>query len=252
MNTNLPAWIVERPIAHRGLHDLSRGVAENSIAAFEAAAGAGFPAELDVRVTRDGAAVVFHDRALERLTGAEGNVGDAELSKIVRLRLSGTPHTVPSLSDVFEAVSGRIPLLVEVKNEGVAGEVEEATLEAIDVYNGEVAVQSFNPLTLQWFARNAPDLTRGLLSGGFEEDDMNPMLREKLRNLEMTDIAEPHFVGYDVRLLPFDPVTRMRRSGVPVLGWTVRSPRAEAEARRHCDNVIFEGYVPSDSDGDEE
>lgn len=252
MYTELPAWIVEQPIAHRGLHDLARGVPENSIAAFEAAAGAGFPAELDVRVTRDGAAVVFHDRTLERLTGAEGEVGDAELDELVHLQLSGTPHTVPSLLDALEAVSGRIPLLIEVKNEGVAGEVEEATLGAIDVYNGEVAVQSFNPLTLQWFAHNAPDVPRGLLSGGFEDEDMNPMLREKLRNLEMADIAEPHFVGYDVRLLPFDPVTRLRRSGVPVLGWTVRSPQAEAEARRHCDNVIFEGYVPSDHDEDEE
>ena len=52
------------PIAHRGLHSARDGRPENSLAAFEHACALGFPAELDVRLTRDREVVVFHDRAL--------------------------------------------------------------------------------------------------------------------------------------------------------------------------------------------
>jgi glycerophosphoryl diester phosphodiesterase len=30
---NAPAWLIERPIAHRGLHDEAKGVIENTLAA---------------------------------------------------------------------------------------------------------------------------------------------------------------------------------------------------------------------------
>jgi hypothetical protein len=60
----------------------------------------------------------------------------------------------------------------------------------------------------------------------------------------MIDIAASHFIGYDVRCLPFAPVTAAREQGTPVLGWTVTSPEMEADRRRFCDNVIFEGYIP--------
>ena len=64
------SWLTRRPIAHRGLHDARAGRPENSLAAFDRACALGFPAELDVRLTRDREVVVFHDRALRRLTGA--------------------------------------------------------------------------------------------------------------------------------------------------------------------------------------
>ena len=37
MTLNAPAWLVERPIAHRGLHDREQGVIENTLGAAEAA-----------------------------------------------------------------------------------------------------------------------------------------------------------------------------------------------------------------------
>lgn len=242
----VPKWLTQRPIAHRGLHDAANGIPENSLVAFDAAAAMGFAAELDVRATRDGDAVVFHDEDLERMTGRRGKIETVDSSEVRRLRLDGTRQEVPLLAKVLATVVGRTPLLIEVKNEGVPGTVEEATLDVLDGYVGPVAVQSFNPLTLQWFANNAPEMPRGLLSGDFRGVEMNPTLKEKLRSLEMVDIADPHFIGYDVRCLPFEPVTRLRERGLPVLGWTVTSPDMAADALRFCDNVIFEGYIPTD------
>lgn len=245
MDFTLPQWIVDRPIAHRGLHDSSRAIPENSLAAFEAAAAAGHPAELDVRATRDGVPVVFHDVGLARLTGENEMIAGVDSASVSSLRLDGTEQSVPLLVDVLAAVAGRVPLLIEVKNDGVPGTVEEATLEVIADYPGEMAVQSFNPLTLQWFARNAPELSRGLLSGEFRGANMNPVLRQKLRDLEMIDVAAPHFIGYDVRFLPFERLTSLRAGGMPVLGWTVRSADEENVSRCFCENIIFEDYTPA-------
>ena len=62
------------PIAHRGLHDAGSGVIENSLSALAAAAAAGYGIELDVQLSADGEAMVFHDYALDRLTAETGPV----------------------------------------------------------------------------------------------------------------------------------------------------------------------------------
>ena len=54
-------WLVAKPIAHRGLHDLAAGVIENSPSAAQAAIAAGFGIECDVQLTADGEAVVFDE-----------------------------------------------------------------------------------------------------------------------------------------------------------------------------------------------
>jgi glycerophosphoryl diester phosphodiesterase len=58
---DLPAAFLRAPIAHRGLHDRTRGVIENSRAAVAAAAEAGYGIEIDVQRAGCGEAMVFHD-----------------------------------------------------------------------------------------------------------------------------------------------------------------------------------------------
>ena len=74
--------------AHRGLHD--GGKAENSLSAFAAAKAAGYGIELDVRLTKDGEMVVFHDSTLNRICGVEGRVADFTLDELRKFRLSDT------------------------------------------------------------------------------------------------------------------------------------------------------------------
>lgn len=240
-----PDWLTAIPIAHRGLHDGARGVPENSLVAFAAAVAEGFPVELDVRVLADGAVVVFHDRDLARMTGAPGDVARIDRAAVAGLRLAGTPEPVPLLADALGVIAGRVPVLVEIKNEGVTGRIETAVLGELAQYAGPLAVQSFNPLTMAWFRERAPRLPRGLLSGDFRDVRMAALIRRRLQRMDMFALAAPDFVGYDVRCLPYEPVTRVRDRGVPVLGWTIRSAAAERAARAQCDNVIFEGYRPA-------
>src|SRR5437879_8039104 len=68
-----------RPFAHRGLH--GGGRIENSRAAFIHAIEAGFGIELDVQLSGDGVAMVFHDYQLDRLTEESGDVAARSASE---------------------------------------------------------------------------------------------------------------------------------------------------------------------------
>lgn len=237
-----PAWIGSRPIAHRGLHDAVRP--ENSIAAFEAAAGAGYPIELDVHRTRDGGVVVFHDDTLARMTGAAGRVTDVEVDELVRLRLHDSDQRVPTLEQALEAVDGRVPVVIELKNDGKAGPLEQLVLRAIRGYGGEVAVQSFNPFSMAWFRDTAPELTRGLLASDFEDTTLPRYQKFLLRRLLLAPLSLPHYIGYALDGLPYWPADLARRLGITLVAWTIRTPAQMQRASSVADNFIFEGVRP--------
>jgi len=61
-------WLIARPIAHRGLHDEARGIVENTPSAMSAAIDANYAIEVDLHITADGEAMVYHDATLGRIT----------------------------------------------------------------------------------------------------------------------------------------------------------------------------------------
>jgi glycerophosphoryl diester phosphodiesterase len=237
-------WLIDRPIAHRGLHDFGKNIPENSMAAFEAARDSDYPIEMDVRLLSDGAVAVFHDQDLERMTGWAGQLASQDSTSIKSRFLRGTGQTIPLFTDVLELVSGKVPLLVELKNFGIPGGLESAVAEALHAYNGRFAVQSFNPFSMGWFKVNAPSIRRGHLSGHFSGLPLADDLKDTLRNLDLVDVSAPAFIGYDIRYLPFGPVSELRTRGLPVLGWTIRTGEEQQRAREHCDNYIFEELRP--------
>jgi glycerophosphoryl diester phosphodiesterase len=237
-------WLFDIPIAHRGLHDAAAGVPENSLAAFEAARDRGYPAELDVRLLRDGSVAVFHDDNLQRMTGSAVLLEDQDAASVKEYALGGTTEKIPVLAEVLDVVGGKTPLLFELKNFGIPGDLESAVLAALETYDGRFAVQSFNPFSMGWFKVHAPGITRGHLSGGFEGLPLEQNLIESLRRLDLVDVSAPAFVGYDIRLLPYGPVSALRARGMPVLGWTVQSEDDRRHAATCCDNYVFENIDP--------
>lgn len=240
--SSAPAWIRQRPIAHRGLHDPERP--ENSLAAFEAAARAGYPIELDVHRTRDDAVVVFHDDTLARMTGAVGRVRDHGLAELAALRLAGGDARIPSLAQALETIGGRVPVVVEIKNDGAVGPLEQLALRDIRAYRGDVAVQSFNPFSVAWFRDAAPDLTRGLLASDFTDAELPRYQKFLLRRLLLAPLCAPHYIGYELNALPYWPAGIARRLGIALVAWTIRTPREQARAGSVADNFIFEGVRP--------
>src|SRR5574340_1268657 len=165
-------WLTAGAIAHRGEWTDGPARPENSLAAFDEAASNGYAIELDVQRTADGHTVVLHDYNLERLTGTPGLVSETKLQELQKLRLRGGDEPIPTLAEVLALVAGRVPVFVEIKNEGEIGPLETDVAKQLSAYDGKAAVVSFNPYSLASVAKTAPDIPRGQLSGTFAGEDL--------------------------------------------------------------------------------
>ena len=138
-------WLTERPIAHRGYHDLNRAVWENTLSAFARAVEAGFAIECDLQYAADAIPVVFHDDGLKRLCGIEGDVRQRTAAELGLLTIGGTADKVPTLRQLLDLVKGRVPLVLELKGrKGDDDGFAMAVLDAIEGYEGPIALMSFD------------------------------------------------------------------------------------------------------------
>ncbi len=246
---SLPDAFLNTPIAHRALH--GKGRPENSLAAVRAAVAAGYGIECDVQPSADGVAMVFHDYSLGRLTGETGPVSARSAADLGRVRLRDSEDGIPTLAEVLTAVDGRVPLLIEIKDQdrGMGPEIgalQVAVADALAGYGGPVAVMSFNPHTVAAFGAVAPDLPRGLTTSGWDHGDALRLPAKRRRHLAAIADFEPvgaSFISHDWHDLANPRVAALKARGVPILCWTIRSAAAESKAREIADNITFEGYA---------
>ena len=137
---------VSTKYAHRGLHD--KELAENSLAAFSAAVERGFGIELDVRLTKDERLVVFHDDTLTRMCGVDARVDEKTYDELLEYDLLDSGAKIPTFREVMELVGGKVPLLIEIKEDAGNKRVSEKLAEELAGYNGPYIIESFNPLSL--------------------------------------------------------------------------------------------------------
>ncbi len=251
MHAPLPPAFWSTPIAHRGYHDRDRGVIENSTSAIGAAVAAGYGIEIDVQVASDGEAMVFHDETLDRLTGQTGAVNTLSADELCRIALHGSTDTIPRLSEILTLIDGRVPLLIEIKDQSLSltetdGLLEAATARALQRYSGPVAVMSFNPHSMTRMARLAPEVPRGLTTCAFDPDDWLPASPEtcgRLRDIPDYDAIGASFISHEAADLARPRVAALKSHGAAVLCWTIRSPDSEAAARSIAQNITFESYA---------
>lgn len=246
----LPPGFLSRPLAHRGLHDRAAGMIENSRAAIEAAIEAGYGVELDLQLSADGEAMVFHDDDLDRLTGAAGPVSALSAAALGRIALRDAGEPIPTLAEVLAIAAGRAPLLIEVKDQSramapVDGRLERRAAALLADYDGPAALMSFNPHSVAHCRDAAPEIPRGRVTCAFHGDywgALAPERRAALARLDDLDALGCGFISHQHGDLGDAPVAAAKARGVPVLTWTIRSPEEEARARRIADNITFEGY----------
>ena len=241
-------WLVARPIAHRGLHAKSKGIIENTESAFAAAIKGNYAIECDVQLTADGEAMVFHDDDLDRLTEAKDLVKELSAKELKRVKLQSTTDRMQTLAELLEQVNGRSTLVIELKslwdeNDALARQA----LQVLENYKGPCCLMSFDPSLVTSVRELSPHTVRGIVADRTTHPYYNALplaKRYAMRTFGHLAQTQPHFVSYNWRELPFEPVTEIRKLGHPVITWTVRSKEEAAQALRYCDQVTFEGYVP--------
>ncbi len=238
------------PLAHRALHGVSDGRPENSKAAIRAACDAGYGIEIDIQRSADDEAMVFHDYDLARLTGESGSVLDRSAQQLQQIRLRGGDEGIPTLAEVLDLVAGRVPLLIEIKDQDGAmgprvGPLEKSVADTLEGYGGPVAVMSFNPNSVQKMAEYSPGIVRGLVSGAPEVRRWGilPETTERLSRIADYEAAGCSFISHEVADLSNPRVAALKQQGAHILCWTVKSPEQEAQARKTADNITFERYL---------
>lgn len=236
------SWLTRTPIAHRGLHD--KDIPENSLAAFSCAVKKKYPIELDVRLLDDGTVIVFHDNKLSRMTGKDGYIDNLTAEKLADLRLMKTEHGIPTFEKVLETVNGAVPILIEFKTKIKTFALENNVIQMLKGYNGETAVESFDPYSMEYFSIHAPNIMRGQLAHKFIRGYRDVSIVQGLRQskLKLNYVSKPDFIAYNASDLPCKAVSKCN---LPVIAWTVTSQAQAKKLQPYIDNFIFEGFTPA-------
>jgi glycerophosphoryl diester phosphodiesterase len=231
-------------IAHRGYFDNEAGVPENSLPSFEAAVEKGFVIELDIQLSSDGVAMVFHDADLERACGVEGKIWDYTAAQLKEMKLFDTDETIPTFEETLALVDGRVPLLVEYKMDRVDTAVCAAGQALLDNYDGEYAIQCFDPRALLWYKKNAPQVARGQLAEEFWD---NEKYDGKALYLVLTYMPEnvatrPDFISYKAIHKDNISLNICRLLGAKTACYTLKSAEELAYVNGEFDMYIFDSF----------
>jgi glycerophosphoryl diester phosphodiesterase len=242
-------WLTERPIAHRGLHDISAGIVENTASAFNAAIAGNYAIETDVQISADGEAMVHHDDALGRLTEGREALAALPAAQIKAAKFKVGADRILTLGELCELVAGRVTLVIELKSR-FDGDTRIAarTAQVLKTYSGPVAVMSFDPTQIEALRTVAPALTRGIVAErSYDHHEWQRLTASQRRSLAFllhAPRSRPQFIAYAGRDLPGTAPAVARMFGVPILTWTIRSAAERTRVLRYADQVIFEGFRP--------
>jgi glycerophosphoryl diester phosphodiesterase len=243
-------WLTARPIAHRGLHDATRGIIENTAAAAHAAIEGGYSIEVDLQISADGEAMVHHDDVLGRLTDGAGRLDRLSAAELKRVAFRGSAERMMTLGDLCDLVGGRATMLLELKSRFDGdGRLPARVAALLSGYRGPVAPMSFDPFHLRLLRQKAPHLSHGIVAAKYRPhpycDQMPAWLRYGMGSLLPALTARPQFVAYAAGDLPaFGPLLARHILCLPLVTWVVRTEAERQRATRWADQVIFEGFRP--------
>jgi glycerophosphoryl diester phosphodiesterase len=206
------------------------------MASFRAAIAAGAGIECDLRLSRDGFAMVFHDSSLERVCGEAVETESVHAATLMALPLAGSDERIPWLGQLLELAGETTPLLLELKARRGSPPPPidllcRTVAQALARHRGPVGVMSFDPRMPGWFARHAPAVPRGLVIA----DDL-PAWRRTIMLL----LARPDFLAVETLAAGRPWVERQRRLR-PVASWTVRTSDERSALSDRVDALIWEG-----------
>ncbi len=234
--------------AHRGIHDNKDKNPENSLLAFEMAVEKGYGIELDVQVTKDNIPLVFHDKTLSRVCKIENSIDEFTLKELVDLRLFTSDQSIPTLEEVLKLVEGKVPLIVEIKNESAQISELKYIADILDNYDGAYCIESFNPLVLRWYKKNRPQIIRGQLSTYYKKKN-NPfpiIVRDLiLENLMANFLSKPDFIAFNYKHKNMFSFKLCKKLYSPfTAAYTIKNQKQFNKNKNDFDLFIFDSFIP--------
>lgn len=214
-------------IAHRGG---AKESTENTIAAFQRANRIGANGiETDLRLTRDGVVVIYHDERYGRVEGIGSNSTSPLLSDMTFAELTartlkpvGDDHggrRVPTLADLLKEVNAGL-LNIEIKRGARFDELVEKTISILR-----------RSSALSRVVLEPPDLvTAGKLRAGLGDGlrlHINPAYDSSVsfdESLKRVLAFKPHSISVSYKRISWEILDVAHKAGVEVWVWTVDQP----------------------------
>ncbi len=215
---------IPKVIGHRGAKAYAP---ENTIESIKTAASLGVKwVELDVKLTRDGVPIIFHDEELDRTTNGTGLVAQTNYADLRDLDAgswfgdSFERVRIPTLEEAVDILLQHdLGLNLEIKPcPGREKETAEVALDQLsqiwdDMDN--LLISSFQHVSLEAAMDLAPDYARGLLFGG---DTMPENWKEMAEYLDISTI------NLGTRLVNREIADDIMDMELPLLVYTVNDP----------------------------
>ncbi|MEO0542560.1 MAG: glycerophosphodiester phosphodiesterase family protein [Pseudomonadota bacterium] len=231
------ADLIKNPIAHRGLHDGNNAIYENTRCAFQAAIDHGFGIELDVQISADGEAIVFHDEMLDRLTTLSGPVADQTTATLASTNIGSSANKAETLKEILKFVDNRVPVVIELKENGARNEqLARDVARCVREYSGPVSVMSFSHDLIFQLRQQSVSCPVGLTAEGIGSLALDEHRAALDHGID--------FISYHIHALPNAFVSDMRSLGKPIITWTVRNTEQARHSAAHADQMTFEGFDP--------
>jgi glycerophosphoryl diester phosphodiesterase len=237
-------WIQEHDIAHRGYYTKDQSIPENSISAFRRAIEHGYSIELDINVTQDGTVVSFHDHTLDRICGDSRSLSEVNYDEIRHLTLFQSKEHIPSLQEVLDTVSGKVPLLIELKPKGDVKLLCESFVEVMKDYQGAYAIFSFHPKVVYWFKKNHPEVIRGQIAEFFKRDSIHCIFKYLLKTMFFNRFTKPDFISYGIYDMPNRYLDQLMKKGMTIISYAAKSQEDLDRIRSLYHNAVFEHFEP--------
>ncbi|NJB36731.1 glycerophosphodiester phosphodiesterase [Croceivirga sp. JEA036] len=218
-------------IGHRGAMGYET---ENTLASVQKAMDMGVDMiEIDVFNIKSGETVVFHDKKLDRLGNAGGNIEEYNLYDLKKVILDGN-HRIPLLQDVLKLINNKVALNIELKGDGTANRVNFITDYYVKNRGWEwknIVISSFNWEELRRLRKLNPEIAIAVLT---EEDPVAAIAVAK----ELNAVAiNPYFEE-----LTQEKVDKIQSEGFKVFTWTVNEPAAIKKMQEFGVDGIITNY----------
>ena len=233
------SWLINNYIADGGLCDET--CLENTLPAYKKAMDKNYPILIDVQSLSDGTIICFKDSKLQKHTNKNGYVTNLTNIDIENLKLKDG-NNVPTFQEALDLINGKVPIVVNIVNNTFTTKLESSVVKTLKKYNGEYALCSFNPNTLEYLTTNHPNLIFGIKIEDFENKIEGSYKTKKLKKLKYFKNSQPKFIMYYNSGIPNRHIKKFKN--LPIIATDVNNQERYLKLVKYCDNITFYGFEP--------
>lgn len=226
-------------IAHRGIHNKKHP--ENTLGAIKNAMLNNIAVEIDVQLTKDNIAIVFHDKNLYRLTKTNKELKQVNFNEIQDLFVESSKEKIPKLEDVLNLVKGKVMLDIEIKYYNKPLKTIKIIKKVLEGYKGDYMIKSFNPLISFCYKLLNKNVKVGVLAKRVN-NNIPVIFKKLINNFFYLHFYKPDFIVYNIEDINLKIVNKLKKHNIPLYLYTIDSVEKLEIAKNYTNVIVYENF----------